>query len=532
MFKRILFFALVLSGALSACAGGESGLPDPCQPACGENGVCDAFSSPAMCRCFPGWQGPACDTCSTGYEDDGEGNCVIATEPPSCTTDSCSGHGLCDDSSGEVVCSCSPGYKGSRCDLCQDGYHFDNRGGCAKDFSCADSDPCGPHGTCFADGGTGRCDCEEAYAGEYCTDCASGFHLDEDLCIADEHCPAVDPCVPHGSCDDSSKEIMCICSEGYDGDLCEQCAAGYIDLGQGCEQGTSCEDYPFADNSYVYEMRVVSDVPCCFDFNGDGVADNAFADLVDSISSITGLDYNAELNQLIVTNAVCNIFDMQLLDSVDDDDSVNLTFMWGTDSDGEYENNLDGSESFTVDADSFIPGDPVCTMEPLSTFDSATISSGMLSADTELLHGLKIPFIFGGIMSVSLKPAKLTASLSLGPHGLLYTEGKLGGVMPMQDFCQVVNDFAEQSCECLGIDGPLVSCGVDGDRYKVDCTPTENSTCESNSACANLEQTCPLIGVMLGSALDVDTDDDAVNDAMSIGLEFSATSATVTGITQ
>jgi hypothetical protein len=52
-----------------------------------------------------------------------------------------------------------------------------------------------------------------------------------------------DSCSGHGACVDTGGVITCECFEGYDGAICESCAAGYQDYGDGeCLPSDPCAD--------------------------------------------------------------------------------------------------------------------------------------------------------------------------------------------------------------------------------------------------------------------------------------------------
>ncbi len=47
-----------------------------------------------------------------------------------CEADSCSMHGTCDDTSGNIECTCEQGYTGEDCSMCDTGFRADDLGGC------------------------------------------------------------------------------------------------------------------------------------------------------------------------------------------------------------------------------------------------------------------------------------------------------------------------------------------------------------------------------------------------------------------
>ncbi|RLB55326.1 MAG: hypothetical protein DRI90_19540, partial [Deltaproteobacteria bacterium] len=76
--------------------------------------------------CADGYAGSDCSGCAVGYQDsDDDGTCL-----PECHNSTCSGHGVCDDSSGTATCTCRPDFGGDDCSTaCPNG-----RAGSSCDF--------------------------------------------------------------------------------------------------------------------------------------------------------------------------------------------------------------------------------------------------------------------------------------------------------------------------------------------------------------------------------------------------------------
>ena len=70
--------------------------------------------------------------------------------------------------------------------------------------------------------------------------------VDDRLAQPDAACGA-DSCSGHGQCDDSSGVVICTCDEGYQGEACDACAAGYHDDGMGGCTTDPCLPNPCTD---------------------------------------------------------------------------------------------------------------------------------------------------------------------------------------------------------------------------------------------------------------------------------------------
>lgn len=96
---------------------------------------------------------------------------------------------------------------------------------------------CGPYGACtVAADATVACVCDDGYRGERCTECATGrVALADGRCVPDP-CTVPDPCAPHGACAPEPEDggVACACDEGWGGERCAACAAGWYPAGEEC----------------------------------------------------------------------------------------------------------------------------------------------------------------------------------------------------------------------------------------------------------------------------------------------------------
>ncbi len=211
---RMLMAMMAVSLVVVACSGGTSA--DPCEGnTCSGHGTCSVDNDQAICNCDEGYTGDLC----------------ADTDP--CEGITCSGHGTCAVADGEAVCVCDEGYGGDLCAECGAGYHEEGES-CVVNEVC-DADSCSGHGVCVNLTGVVVCDCDKGHEGNKCELCEPGYQ-DRDAdgaCLPD--CPTLGlDCGPHGACDDSSGLAACDCDVGYAGTYCDACAPDYEDLGSGC----------------------------------------------------------------------------------------------------------------------------------------------------------------------------------------------------------------------------------------------------------------------------------------------------------
>ena len=118
--------------------------------------------------------------------------------------------------------------------------------GCDDDTSpeqACDMD-CGEHGSCVVAVGRETCACDEGYQGEGCSDCAAGYVESGGLCVDDPCEPNPCTAASQGICVQAGEGYSCACSEGAqdnDGDgVCRpDCAAAVEGRGpQACDDSS------------------------------------------------------------------------------------------------------------------------------------------------------------------------------------------------------------------------------------------------------------------------------------------------------
>ncbi len=214
-----------------------------------------------------------------------------------------------------------------------------------------------------------------------------------------------------------------------------------------------------------------------FDLDGDGTPDNGlallFADAV--VGQVLGGDPDEYIARTVRRGELLLILDFNRLDSLVNDDYVNLDIFLGRDSDTRRRNNFNGEQDFFVSCNSLNDDGT-----PESQFIGAQINGGRLEGE-----GGQFRFLVSfSNTEVLLREAKITASLS--EDGTMITEGMLGGAVTFAELEEVVRNDPE-----IG----------------------------SSFAQVMLN--------FLSAKLDVDLDGDGSADALSASFSFSAVNAIV-----
>ncbi|XP_046324592.1 basement membrane-specific heparan sulfate proteoglycan core protein isoform X2 [Marmota monax] len=208
----------------------------------------DTGQDPALevehCTCPPGYRGPSCQDCDTGYTRMPSG-LYLGT----CERCSCHGHSeVCEPETGACQ-GCQHHTVGPRCEQCQPGYYGDAQRGTPQDCQ-----PCPCYGapaagqaahTCFLDtDGHPTCDsCSPGHSGRHCERCAPGYYGNPSQgqpCRRDGQPPEGIGCGcdPQGSissqCDAAGQ---CQCKAKVEGLTCSRCRPHHFHLSAGHPDG-------------------------------------------------------------------------------------------------------------------------------------------------------------------------------------------------------------------------------------------------------------------------------------------------------
>ena len=164
---------------------------------CSVGATCEGHvTGSATCVCNEGYTGAGCTECDTGYFN----NPVDGTCGGDCAAESfdCNNQGTCDESTGQLVCTCNDGYQGLECEECEADYVRDE-GQCWEGCALVAA-------TC--DAATEECT-EALGLGGQCV-CAATFQDNDDDGVCELDCANAGlDCGDAFQCDDSSGTAIC-----------------------------------------------------------------------------------------------------------------------------------------------------------------------------------------------------------------------------------------------------------------------------------------------------------------------------------
>jgi len=247
MKKFALIFALIFCSVLVSCSDDEEYsscvVKDDCMPgySC-INSYCVPQSAQSDTDSVDDADAQGNSDGNSSFEDgsdDGE-NTELPDGVQGCPN-ACSGFGDCNFETGE--CTCTQNHAGDDCSECIEGYHLEsedydedgdpNVRSCVINLTC-DTNPCN-NNTCQVQGQTVKCICSNHTAGTWCETCEDGYlKSTSGECKGD--CSKV-TCTPPQKCgiDFVKNEATCNACDNdhYSGEDCKSCDSSYFCNGHG-----------------------------------------------------------------------------------------------------------------------------------------------------------------------------------------------------------------------------------------------------------------------------------------------------------
>jgi hypothetical protein len=277
---------------------------------------------------------------------------------------------------------------------------------------------------------------------------------------------------------------------------------------------------------------------CCRDFGAisenPGQLDNAFAALDAQLSGIpgAGVDFQAALNDAITGGSLVFLLDHRELDGADDPDGFLLSWLeGGFGINTTYAEAGSGTGVFDVRASSFIG----TTGEPQQVMNRADMTASLMSGGPISIN-VVLPFGSVGIgVPIDSMNAEATATITV--DSVTYIDGELSGYIPEDKVFEGVNTLASSpECACLGLNGADLFTKSGNGQWSGACDRNAATKCSQSSefACQVVAgssildgQICSVFPGIIQNAADIDSDGDSNDDALSIGLTWTAVDATL-----
>ncbi len=400
-------------------------------------------------------------------------------------------------------------------------------GDCGAGEACTDGACVGCTPAC------GDAVCGDDGCGGSCGDCEANATCEEGACVVDDPCdpnPCVNPPAPGCDGDNALSYAAGVCAATAEG--APSCT--YAETSTACGDGESCingtcidasAEYVFgADNAIVDSIVLDGAKDCCFDYSGDGTPDNGVGSLLGTLGSFLGeVDVDQSIADAIADGTISIVLDMKGMESATDDDDVTMNGFFG------YAGEAGG---YLIEPNSFVEGSGNAL--PIVSFPGGTIAGGSVELGPTPF-AVSIPF--GEIViSAELQSAQITGDITTDGGSFGIANGKIGGVVPLQQIVDALNTVAADLCACLGTGGADIMELAAEDKLKCSAalngaSPACSEANGDNALCAaiadNKGLVCTAIGIIKP---DIDTDFSGKADAFSIGMTFTAAATTIEGM--
>lgn len=264
---------------------------------------------------------------------------------------------------------------------------------------------------------------------------------------------------------------------------------------------------------------------CCFDLVGDGALDNALGRGFRNLKAV-GLDLNAEFADQIERARMNYIFDFFGLD--DPDDRINdphVEFIGYETVHDEASDNpaiASGFGRFGMRHRSFLLPSRLPRVGAVGS-----IRDGRFVAPSGRFSYI-LSTVADGLAEIPIHNARFEFDVALGPNGrgLALSNGRMGGVVAVDEFFAALNAEVVEACACrefVGGYGPL-------NAATMSCRPATAAACDEDEALCMLLTNPFACDVFVKSFVaDYDLDGDGTLDGLTAGNRFEGTSAEING---
>lgn len=487
-----------------------------------------------------------CDAqCVYGQIDacqDGDGCCPMGCTPeqdsdcgvpgPVCGDGVVEGSELCDGDCPTLAECPAPGSTCAEAVLEGSEMTCDAQCGVREITQCVSGDGCCPMGCDYMQ----DMDC---VVPEFCGD---GVVNGMELCDGD--CPVTD-----ADCDDGNActtgmvtgdPMMC-------GSQCVQtqvtvCTSGDGCCPTGCEAmgDTDCQDadlcgaalpaQPPHEPASVIDSLSISGQSCCFDYTGDGRADNSLGSILDLVGARQSA--NMAISQSIASGAQAIVLEHDGLTGLVGTANFTIHTLAGEPQCFAAPDPA-GGNVYKIDPASYDSmGQPLASL-PMASLMGNQISTGQGNLNLAIdFAGVPLTLV---VQSVQVSAVVDAARSGLPDTGVALNAGRLGGIVSLTDLYDAINAFTTSSCGCYS--QPNAALITYSSAQNAMCSPSISAaTCSTTDATENacktlVDSLCNAI-TLLPLLADVNAAAPTSNcsamgncDALTLGAEFTAAGA-------
>jgi hypothetical protein len=315
--------------------------------------------------------------------------------------------------------------------------------------------------------------------------------------------------------------------------------AGHSGCTHPAQDDAGCAAEDFGDHgpgTFLNEFRIEGGGVCCRDFDGDQTVDSALGDLIGSISGILQInDFNEDIiAPQVASGDIVFLFEYAYWSDPVEDPALEFNLMFGQDTDADFAPNMAGTGDFLINPTSLDSNG-----DPKSSFPSASVSNGHLrvpSGSAPLVLPVGTDLVETRVDDLRIDADVVGGTADLHTSGRVeLTDGEISGVVTLEQMFSSLNTVAA-SCGCFSTTAVFVESSPDS--WTCEATQADKTACSGvSSMCETLSTptgdgfvNCGSIANLISDAADVNLDDDAPEEALSLGATFNGVGASIVGV--